>query len=221
MRSRRQRMEAASLQRHRSLSKGASPPPWKDAFRQRCAERLKNSRARLLERYRKAGDNATFREDKETLLVQEVMEVEWKAEAFAEALEDSELAILEEIQQELIWQEQQRAAMEEEYEHSLRFDEESLKATLQGLEEGLGILCPVCRRHSLGVTSRLVACPCGLRIATQEMTEDKLRLLLDEAMMEHNQRCHGSPEFAITSKMEGEATLLMTCKVCDSWAVIL
>ncbi|XP_062815453.1 RPA-interacting protein isoform X2 [Anolis carolinensis] len=217
---RRRRMEAAPLRRHRGLYKGAARPPWKDAFRQRCVERLKNSRARLLERYRKVGDNASSVEEKEALLVQEVMEVEWKAEAFAEALEDSELAVLEEIQRELIWQERQRAALEE-YEQSLRFDEESLKAALQGLEEEPSVLCPICRRHSLGVTSRSVACPCGLHIATQEMTEDRLRSLLGEAMMEHNQHCRGSPEFAITSGMEGEATLLMSCKVCDSWAVVL
>ncbi|XP_042298826.1 RPA-interacting protein [Sceloporus undulatus] len=195
-------------------------------------ERLKSSRARLLERYRHLGENAARRTSDNNLLVQEVMEAEWQAlkssnaplpslrkpDAFPQASEDSELAVLEEIQQELILQEQ---LVLEEYHQSLRFDEECLNAMLEDLEMGHRIICPVCRRDGLCVKSHLVACPCGVRIATQEMTEEKLRSLLEDAMTEHSQHCHYSPEFAVTKGMERDANLLMSCRACDSWAIVL
>ncbi|XP_063002632.1 RPA-interacting protein [Elgaria multicarinata webbii] len=225
-------MEAALVQRRRALYKGVGAPPWKETFRQRCVERLKSSRARLLDRYRYAGGNAT-REASEVLLVQEVMEVEWEAlkavdlqlsslrkqDTLHQMPEDPlDLAVLEEIQQELVLQDQLAI---EEYERSLRFDEECLHAMLDSLDAEHRIICPVCRRNNLSVMSHLVVCPCGLHISTQGMSEKKLQRLLEDSVTEHGHRCLGGPEFAVTDGMEGEANLLMSCQVCDSWAVIL
>ncbi|XP_044850080.1 RPA-interacting protein isoform X2 [Mauremys mutica] len=170
-------MEALG-QRHRALYKGAAAPPWKETYRRRCVERLKNSRAKLLDRYRQAGENVHCNA-RAALLVQEVMEVEWQAlqsvnaslpslrrkEALSQMLEyPDELAVLEEIQQELISQEQLTI---EEYERSLQFDQDCLNAMLDSLDAGNKIICPVCKRNSLTVMSHLVLCQCGLYISTQ------------------------------------------------------
>ncbi|NXS04367.1 RIPB protein, partial [Oxylabes madagascariensis] len=127
---------------------GAVPCP------QRCLERLRSSRAQLLDRYRRAGDGASAAAPG-ALLVQEVMEQEWQElqdrlpglrgeQPMEQVLEDpDELAVLEEIQQELILQEQ---LVIEEYERSLRFDEECLNAMLDGLDATDRVICPVCRK---------------------------------------------------------------------------
>uniref|UniRef100_A0A8B9QJD6 RPA interacting protein n=1 Tax=Apteryx owenii TaxID=8824 RepID=A0A8B9QJD6_APTOW len=165
------------------------------------------------------------------LLVREVMEQEWQAlrpeslpslrgeQPLAQMLEDpDELAVLEEIQQELVLQEQ---LVIEEYERSLQFDEECLNAMLDGLDASDKIICPVCRKNNLTVRNHLVFCQCGLYITTQDMTEEKLRSLLENTITEHSYRCFHNPEFTVTSGMEEEASLLMSCSVCDSWTILL
>ncbi|XP_010221598.1 PREDICTED: RPA-interacting protein [Tinamus guttatus] len=129
-----------------------------------------------------------------------------------------ELAVLEEIQHELVLQEQ---SVIEEYERSLQFDEECLNAMLDGLEASDKIICPVCRKNNLTVKNHLVLCQCGLYITTQDMTEEKLRSLLENTITEHSYRCFHNPEFTVTSGMEEETSLLMSCSVCDSWTVLL
>ncbi|XP_035756556.1 RPA-interacting protein isoform X1 [Egretta garzetta] len=126
-------------------------------------------------------------------------------------LEDpDELAVLEEIQQELILQEQ---SVIEEYERSLQFDEECLNAMLDGLDASDKVICPVCRKNNLTIRNHLVSCQCGLYINTQGMTERKLRSLLENTVTEHSHRCFHNPEFTVTSGMEEEASLLMSCPV--------
>ncbi|CAM9709139.1 unnamed protein product [Bubo scandiacus] len=225
-------MEAPPLRRFRARCRGPAAPPWKETYRRRCMERLRRSRAKLLERYRQAGERACGPAPG-ALLVQEVMEQEWQAlqaaqesrpalggeETLAQMLEDpDELAVLEEIQQELILQEQ---SVLEEYERSLQFDEECLNAMLDGLDASDKVICPVCRKNHLTVRNHLVFCQCGLYISTQGMTEEKLRSLLENTLTEHSHRCFHNPEFTVTSGMEEETSLLMSCPVCDSWTILL
>ncbi|NWR20479.1 RIPA protein, partial [Emberiza fucata] len=212
---------AAPVQGHRARYKSPGGPPWRETYRRRCMERLRSSRAKLLDRYRQAGDGACGAAPG-ALLVREVMEQEWQElrdrlpglggeQPMEQILEDpDELAVLEEIQQELILQEQ---LVIEEYERSLRFDEECLNAMLDGLDATDRVICPVCRKNNLTVKAHLVCCQCGLYISTQDMTEGKLRSLLESTLTEHSQRCLHSPEFTVTSGMEEEASLLMSCPV--------
>ncbi|NXL63223.1 RIPA protein, partial [Chordeiles acutipennis] len=207
------------LRRHRARYKGPAAPPWKETYRRRCMERLRSSRAKLLDRYRQAGERVGG-PGVGALLVREVMAQEWETLRAApeslpalgeQMLEDpDELAVLEEIQQELILQEQ---LVIEEYERSLKFDEECLNAMLDGLDASDKIICPVCRKNNLTVRNHFVFCQCGLHISTQGMTEEKLRSLLENTVTEHSHRCFHNPEFTVTSGMEEEASLLMSCPV--------
>ncbi|XP_015736147.1 RPA-interacting protein [Coturnix japonica] len=203
--------------RHRALYKGTNVPPWKETYRRRCLERLRSSRERLLTRYRQAGPGPG------ALLVPEVMEGEWRnmrgnGERQQMPEDPDELAVLDEIEQELILQEQ---LVIEEYERSLRFDEECLNAILDGLDASNRIICPVCRKNHLTVRSHSVFCQCGLDVPAQDMTEEKLRSLLENTITEHSHRCLHNPEFTFTNGMEEEASLLMTCPVCDFWMILL
>ncbi|XP_017375965.2 RPA-interacting protein isoform X1 [Cebus imitator] len=229
----------------RSLYKLVGSPPWKEAFRQRCLERMKNSRDRVLNRYRQAG-SSTPGKAQNTFLVQEVMEEEWNAlqsvencpEDLAQLEELIDMAVLEEIQQELIEQEQ---SIISEYEKSLQFDEKCLSVMLAEWEAN-PLICPVCTkfedpglvammlwdpnsasRYNLRITGGVVVCQCGLSIPSHssDLTEQKLRACLEGSINEHSAHCPHTPEFSVTGGTEEKSSLLMSCLACDTWAVIL
>ncbi|XP_029467879.1 RPA-interacting protein [Rhinatrema bivittatum] len=219
--------------RRRALYKGTAPP-WKETYRQRCVERLKNNRSRLLDRYRQVGENGhcTMRG---SFLVQEVMEQELRALHFRstdlpsrwqkdsrvlDMLEDfDELTVLEEIKQELMLEEQ---SMIEEIDKVLAFEEACFHSAI-GLNAENQIACPVCKRNNLHVLGHVIECPCGVHINTQlrVMTVQQLQLLLEEALTEHRSQCLHQPVFSVTTAMEGKSNLFMSCQVCDSMMLIL
>ncbi|XP_040856839.1 RPA-interacting protein isoform X2 [Ochotona curzoniae] len=151
----------------RSLYKLVGSPPWKEAFRKGCLERMRNSRDRLLSRFRQAG-GCVPGPAPNALLAREVMEEEWRA---LRSMEDSpehlaqlglpvDLAVLEEIQQELVDQE---LSIISEYENSLQFDEKCLSIMLAEWEAN-PLICPVCTKYNLRIAGGVVTCPCGLSI---------------------------------------------------------
>ncbi|XP_075417255.1 RPA-interacting protein [Tenrec ecaudatus] len=219
-------MASPSGSPHRSLYKVVGSPPWKEAFRQGCLERMKNSRDRLLNKYRQAGGNVP-RGAQNTFLVHEVMEQEWNAlqsvgrcaETLAQVEEPVGLAVLEEIQQELTDQEQSFIS---EYEKSLQFDQQCLSIMLAEWEAN-PLICPVCTKYNLGIASGVVMCPCGVYIPSNspELTESKLRAFLEDRVHEHSVHCSHMPEFSVTEGTGEKPNLLMSCLACDFWAVIL
>ncbi|XP_029555424.1 RPA-interacting protein isoform X1 [Salmo trutta] len=232
-----------ALHRHRSLHKGTTPP-WKETYRKRCVDRLKNSRSRLLEKYRQMGDGQ-HSSTKGSVFVQEVMEEEWNAlqsvnrglpslwrrdgmeEADTSSLqmysvmkEYDELAVFEEIQQELMSQE---LSIIEEYEKSMQFEEQYLNSVVEGLEGERQIICPVCHVHNLAVNSHFTSCPCGLYINTRQsnMTLESLQCLLERRVTEHMEDCLQNPVFSMASNADSAPNLMMSCKACDYLSIVL
>ncbi|XP_036053930.1 RPA-interacting protein isoform X2 [Onychomys torridus] len=140
-------MAESSGSPHRWLYKQVGSPPWKEAFRKGCLERMRNSRHRLLNKYRQAA-SGTPASASDRLLVQEVMEEEWNSlqsvENYPEALIQlglpGDLAVLQDIEQELCDEEK---SIISEYEKSLQFDDNCLSSMLAEWEAN-PLICPVC-----------------------------------------------------------------------------
>ncbi|XP_061556614.1 RPA-interacting protein [Phycodurus eques] len=217
-----------SLHRHRSLYKGTTPP-WKEAYRKRCVERLKGSRSRLLDRYRKMGPATSF-------LVHEVMEEEWTAlraedrrlpslwgpEGSAEmrtvVKDPDELAVLDEIQQELLSCEM---SIIEEYERNQQIEQQYISSVVEGMEE-VHVICPMCRMSDLNINSHFISCPCGLYINTKtNIAPDVLQHLLESRVTEHMEDCTYKPVFSLVANADSSPNLLISCKVCDYLSIIL
>jgi len=217
--------EAPGSGRH-SLYRAVGSPPWKEVFRQACLERMRNSRDRLLNRYRRAGGNMP-RRSQNTLLVPEVMEEEWSAlqcvDSCPEVLTQLEglldVTVLEENQQDMADQEW---CVLREYEKSLQFDEKCLSVMLAEWEAN-ALICPVCTKSNVSVSGGVVVCPCGLYLPSHspELTEQKLRACLEHSVSEHSARCPHTPAFSVAAGPEEAPRLLMSCAACDTWAVIL
>ncbi|KAK9975365.1 hypothetical protein ABG768_023415 [Culter alburnus] len=224
-----------AVQRHRSMYKGTTPP-WKETYRKRCVERLKNSRSRLLEKFRQMGDDSGG--SKRSLLVQEVMEEEWSAlqssnhglpslwngngirDVYTAQQEFDELSAFEEIQQELIAQE---LSILEEYNSSVRYEEQYLNSVLEGMEQGGQIICPICHANNLTVNSHFTSCPCGLYVNTigKNVTSEVLQNLLERRVTEHMEDCLHNPTFSMAFNTDGSPNLMISCKVCDYLSVVL
>ncbi|CAG5898109.1 RPA-interacting protein isoform 2-T2 [Menidia menidia] len=212
-----------ALHKHRSLYKSTTPP-WKETYRKRCVDRLKNSRSRLLERYRQGGESV-----RASIIVQEVMEEEWtalqsedqrlpslwgpqgKTEMLNIMREYDELAVLEEIQQELIAQEM---SIIEEYERNQQLEQQYISSMVEGME-GMHIICPICRTNNLLINSYFISCPCGLYINTKKrnITPDVLQHLLETRVSEHMEDCLHNPVFSVAINAEAEAlpNLMISC----------
>ncbi|XP_028839300.1 RPA-interacting protein isoform X2 [Denticeps clupeoides] len=222
-----------SLHRHKSLYKGTTPP-WKETYRKRCMERMKNSRSRLLEKYRQVGEGhgAPTR----SFLVQEVMEEEWTALHAADrnlpplwarnsvadlfGVMDDEHSVLEEIQRELLAQE---LSIIDEYEKSVRYEEQCLNAMVDVMVQDDRIICPICHANNLTVNSHLTSCSCGLYINTmgRNVTPDILRKLLEKTVTEHMEECLYNPVFSMGLSTDGSPSLMISCRVCDYLSVVL
>ncbi|XP_069565977.1 RPA-interacting protein isoform X1 [Brachyistius frenatus] len=207
---------------HRSLYKGTTPP-WKETYRKRCVDRLKDSRSRLLDRHRQRSSSGA------STIVQEVMEEEWsnlrsedhrlpslwgpqgRAEMFSLMKEDDELAVLEEIQQELLAQEM---SLLEELERNLQFEQRYISSVVEGMEK-MDIICPICHLDNLTINSLFLSCSCGLHIDTkkQNVTPNVLRRLLESRVSEHMEDCLHNPVFSVAPNTDSSPNLLISCKV--------
>ncbi|KAL3054407.1 hypothetical protein OYC64_006689 [Pagothenia borchgrevinki] len=229
-----------AVHRHRSLYKGTTPP-WKETFRKRCVDRLKNSRSRLLDRYRQSAElhpSSSSSSSSSSTIVQEVMEEEWsflqeedrrlpslwgpdgRAETLGLMQEYDELSVLEEIQQELRSQE---LSILEELERNVQMEQQYISCVVEGMQEQRLIICPLCHMNNLNINSHFVSCCCGLYINTknQNITPDLLQSLLEARVSEHMEDCLQNPVFSVAPPTDGSPSLMISCKVCDYLSIVL
>ncbi|KAM4717001.1 RPA-interacting protein isoform 2-T2 [Anableps anableps] len=225
-----------TVERHRSLYKGTTPP-WKETYRKRCVERLKNSRSKLLDRYRQMGADEPRSSSGASIIVQEVMEEEWSAlqsedqrlpslwsphgmpEISSSGKEYDELAVLEEIHQELMSQEM---SIIEQYERNLQFEQQYISSAVEGMDE-MHIICPICHMNNLSINSYFISCPCGLYINTKKrnITPDVLQRLLEARVSEHMEDCLNNPVFSLAHDTDSHPSLMISCQACDYLSVVL
>ncbi|XP_033973129.1 RPA-interacting protein [Trematomus bernacchii] len=229
-----------AVHRHRSLYKGTTPP-WKETFRKRCVDRLKNSRSRLLDRYRQSAElhpSSSSSSSSSSTIVQEVMEEEWsflqeedrrlpslwgpdgRAETLGLMQEYDELSVLEEIQQELRSQE---LSILEELERNVQMEQQYISCVVEGMQEQRLIICPLCHMNNLNINCHFVSCCCGLYIDTknQNITPDLLQSLLEARVSEHMEDCLQNPVFSVAPPTDGSPSLMISCKVCDYLSIVL
>uniref|UniRef100_A0A3Q3X096 RPA interacting protein n=1 Tax=Mola mola TaxID=94237 RepID=A0A3Q3X096_MOLML len=166
-----------------------------------------------------------------SIIVQEVMEEEWTAlqsedrrlpslwgpQGMAEDYD--ELAVFEEIQQELMSQEM---GIIEEYERNLQFEQQYISSVVEGMEV-VHIICPVCCMQNLHINSHFISCPCGVHINTkkQNITPDVLQHLLESRLSEHMENCFHNPVFSVAASTDNPSSLMISCQVCDYLSIVL
>ncbi|TKS92398.1 26S proteasome non-ATPase regulatory subunit 11A 26S proteasome regulatory subunit RPN6-A [Collichthys lucidus] len=174
-----------ALHRHRSLYKGTTPP-WKETYRKRCVDRLKNSRSRLLERYRQTEDSQKkkprglhHRPGGDGGGVDRLQSEDrglpslWGPQGLTEMSSVmNELSVLEEIQQELTFHEM---SIIEEYERNQQFEQQYISSVVDGMDD-THIICPLCHMNNLNINSYFVSCTCGLYVNTKESDEEAVRV---------------------------------------------
>jgi len=196
-------MNSPSADRHKSLHFKSSPSPlaWKDAYRQKCIQRLRTGREKLVDRFRNINVQLNQDDDDgdESMDMQitdqnqnlrDMMREEWNLlmkgrptngwggwdfdeEELLKMMEDVEADLMTE--QELILREYERSCADEEAELCAVVDD-----YLSTRNDD--VLCPVCTRTNLiKPAHNLIACrACGLRLDLDcdviSMTEVKERL---------------------------------------------
>jgi hypothetical protein len=224
--------------RHMYKAVSPSAPPWKEAYRKRCQERLASSRQSLLDRFRWKDSLEPETGSARTTTIRDIVLSEWKSftadnkkqqhtdtDSECEEIDcvgteniDAVLTVFDEITAELLCEEEQILA---EYEAKTRFDDAALCASISQMSTD-ELICPVCQKNPLFVNKGIVFCSCGLRIDTEQdaITVDMIRANLNAAVEVHCTNCSTRPIFSIVSH-PGISNLLMTCQECDMMYIVV
>jgi len=198
-----------SVAKRKAMYKTASHFSWKDNYKHRCAERLKSSRAKLLNRFRNSGSEVDAIMTEELNLMQE--ELCSRPQDLTDF--DDVLRCMEEIKSELL---------EWETELMLSYENQMMHVELEIPNAENAVLCPLCKQHGLKVHINIVECDCGLRIDTDRdsLSLSNLKVWLEDGVNKHSLYCMRPPNFSVVKDF-GTSHLLITCSDCDYMFIVI
>jgi len=237
---------------HQQVYKNArgKTPPWKDLYRKRCLDRLRASRARLVDKFRAKDDNLNNNDGEDGKMVKNIMELEWSAMKNSASfpslremdfghddggIEDEAalLLMMEQIQKELQDEEERMIA------EVLNYDAASLASQVESLQSE-EVICPVCQVQGLQISNfnqitsvttagaglnavgsgNLLICRCGLFLHGANLTISQVKASIENTVLQHGQLCVGKLLFAQTTDTQG-SNVLVTCQHCDWMSFLL
>lgn len=206
---------SGSVKNHKAMYKMASPLQWREKYKHRCAERLRNNRSKLLDRFRNFDVDSCVKDmmNEELHLMQE----EIGLDKFQFDLEfDNVLQCMEEIKAELL---------EWESEVLINFEDQAMNAELDtemSVISNDDVLCPMCKCHKLKVYNNVVSCDCGLQLVTgcNGVGLSQIKMWLEEGVVNHARRCLAPSLFSVVKNLEYN-NLLITCSQCDFMFIVV
>ncbi|GFT51973.1 RPA-interacting protein A [Nephila pilipes] len=211
------------LRQHHTLYK-LKTPSWKDTFRMKCYQRLKNSRSRLVNKFR--GLEFCSEETIDILMKEDWKTVNKKNSPLSDIfqnnideLEDSEInefiSIMGEIQKELL--EEERNYLEE----YAAYEERNLNLEMDWLKQD-EVICPICQKNPMHQIHSVIFCTCGVRIDVQQdgLTLQYLKTSLHKGLEDHEQTCLVTPNFSLL-KFLNDTNLAITCGVCNFMYIVI
>ncbi|GAB1607997.1 RPA-interacting protein A-like [Argonauta hians] len=235
-------LRAESRQLQRQAMYKSSTPPWKEAYRKKCFDRLRKSRSKLVERFRQIKEDSEEAEVEMpgVELIKDIMSKEWislwddEAELAREAdipldisfiPEDENveriLEVFEEIEAELKEEEQKLLKEHDMYEASFLSEENELCLALESLTAD-DVICPLCQKNPLHENKGVIFCKCGLRINTEQdgFKLADVKAQLDSGVEIHSLACDTVPVFSMMCVL-GTTNLFMTCEACDFMHIVI
>lgn len=198
-----------SQERLESYKNGGKHSEWKDKYRQKCLERLKNGRKKVQEQFRSlsmadTGVANELAKEISTNLVEDVL-------ADTSILATERVELFEELSEEL-----QGIVME------MVLSQEIWETGMQQLENKNPI-CPICRQDYLCEGETMITCSCGLYLENDILNLKQLEEKLHEATSKHSLTyCEGKVQFNVVEIEDLSLLVLnMQCISCGISELIL
>ena len=182
---------------------------WKDKYRQKCLDRLKNGRKKVQEQFRflsvaDTGVASELAKEISANLVEDVL-------TDTSILATDRVELFEELSEEL-----QAVVME------MALSQEIWETGMQQLENK-NLICPICRQDYLCEGETMITCSCGLHLENDMLNMKQLEKKLHEATSNHSLTiCEGKVLFSVAEIEDLSLLVLnMQCTSCGISELIM